>query len=289
MTPKLGLTLMLLTCAAPLARAQDPPVPPAQLMATGVPVALIGDGIDYTRSDVARRILRDGEGEIVGYDFKDDDRRPYAGGDGANDAAGIILGQGQVTTLVPIRADRDGFLSFSKSLAYAGRSPAVIVVAARIPDDRRAVVALAAAARRFHDRLFVAAGGSANRNLDADWPQRLHNLPNLIVVTAHDGQEPGPALPNYGATSVDLAAPGGPSAGGSAAASHEASSLAASRVGALAARLRAVEPAIPATAMKVRLCSLAQDDRALSENDRPPGPVTRCGTILAPQRYFWME
>ncbi len=56
--------------------AEKPRVPPG-VDPGGVAVAIIGSGIDYTKPEIAKRLARDGEGEIIGWDFVDNDRRPY--------------------------------------------------------------------------------------------------------------------------------------------------------------------------------------------------------------------
>lgn len=64
----------------PAADAQNPSVKPRVppgIDPGGISVAIIGDGLDYTRPEIARRLARDGEGEIVGWDFIDEDRRPF--------------------------------------------------------------------------------------------------------------------------------------------------------------------------------------------------------------------
>ena len=57
--------------------ADKPRVPPG-VDPGGVAVAIIGSGVDYTRPEIAARLARDGEGEIIGWDFVDNDRRPYS-------------------------------------------------------------------------------------------------------------------------------------------------------------------------------------------------------------------
>lgn len=59
-------------------KAGDKPRVPPGIDPGGVAVAIIGGGIDYTRPEIAARLARDGEGEIIGWDFVDNDRRPYA-------------------------------------------------------------------------------------------------------------------------------------------------------------------------------------------------------------------
>ena len=52
---------------------------PAGLDPGGVAVALLSTGIDYQASDIARRLARDGEGDLIGWDLVDRDNRPFNG------------------------------------------------------------------------------------------------------------------------------------------------------------------------------------------------------------------
>ncbi len=63
--------------AATPALAADPPVPIGQDPG-GTAVAIISTGIDYTIPEIAKSLARDGEGEIIAWDFVDGDNRPYA-------------------------------------------------------------------------------------------------------------------------------------------------------------------------------------------------------------------
>jgi hypothetical protein len=44
----------------------------------GVAVAFIGPGLDYTQPDIADNLARDGEGELIGFDLIQEDRKPFA-------------------------------------------------------------------------------------------------------------------------------------------------------------------------------------------------------------------
>ena len=273
---------------AALADNTDPPVPPAHAVG-GTPVALIGAGIDYLEEGFAARLTRDGEGEIIGYDFADDDRRPYAAnGALANGAARIVLGEGQATSLVAIRTDFANKVSFSKALSYAGRSPARIIVVDGAFEDPQALVALAAAARYFYDRLFVVAAGDDRRDLDAEWPERIRALDNVVIVGGASASGAVPGGANSGAKTIDVSTDGEPQASNQASNGETArgaarSGLAAARIGALAARLRAGEPSIPATAMKSKITTLATQPASGTP------PATLYGFIERPMRYFWLE
>ena len=61
---------------AALAQGAKPSVPSGRDPG-GVAIALIGTGIDYTLPLLARRLARDGEGELIGWDLEDKDRKPF--------------------------------------------------------------------------------------------------------------------------------------------------------------------------------------------------------------------
>lgn len=73
-----GFLALVSFCAVSLAQQQagKPRVPPG-VDPGGRTIALVGNGVDYRRPEIAARLARDGEGEIVGWDFLDDDRRPF--------------------------------------------------------------------------------------------------------------------------------------------------------------------------------------------------------------------
>ena len=74
----LAVTLFALIAQAFAQSPKEKPRVPPGVDPGGVAVAIIGSGIDYTRPEIAARLARDGEGEIIGWDFVDNDRRPFA-------------------------------------------------------------------------------------------------------------------------------------------------------------------------------------------------------------------
>ncbi len=102
--------------------AGDPKVP-IGLDPGGEAVALITTGIDYRVSEMAKRLARDGEGEIIAWDFADGDNRPFEAG--AADAAGASLiraSKGQRWVVVRVDAGRPDTLA--KAMAFIARTPA---------------------------------------------------------------------------------------------------------------------------------------------------------------------
>ena len=91
-----------------------------------------------TRSpQIARRLARDGEGELIGFDLVDKDNRPFGdsradtpahwGGDGTI-VAGNILDATIGTRLVPVRVDPRNPASLARAVAFIAQTPARIVV-----------------------------------------------------------------------------------------------------------------------------------------------------------------
>lgn len=269
---------------ASVAHAGDPAVPPGRDQG-GIPVAIIGPGFDYTSAAIAARLARDGEGEITGYDYIDDDRQPFVRDSRGQDMAEIVIGEGPTASLILLRADHEDVLSLSRALLFAGKSPARIVLLEGPPRDYKAIRALASAARYFHDRLFVLAAGDQQRDLDNEGASVLRDLPNVVIVAgaAADGSSPPDA--NTGSLTIDLATTAAPlkGEGTQGHGAESASQRAAAHIAALAVRLRILEPAIPATAMKVRIADLARPVAV------PGGIVTRHGLIDRPDKHFWPQ
>ncbi len=187
------LAALLASAWAASARAADPAVPPGRDQG-GIPVAIIGPGFDYTSAAIAGRLARDGEGEITGYDFIDDDRQPFLRDRSGQDMAEIVIGEGRTASLILLRADNEDVLSLSRALLFAGKSPARIVLVAGPPRDYKAIRAFASAVRYFHDRFFVLAAGDGHRDLDTEGASILRDLPNVVIVAgAAAGGTPHPA------------------------------------------------------------------------------------------------
>ncbi len=237
----------------------DPPVPLGSDPG-GTAVALIGDGVDYTQPQISAQIARDGEGEIVGFDFVDQDRRPYAAMSSRNlTAAALIILQTNrsaqsVTRLISVRADADDLNSLAQALEFAAKTPARIIVVAGSAPARPQRGLLVAAAKLFPDKIFVVAAGDGGFDLDATTIESERDIANLVVATAvrHDGTAVRSA--NYGAASVDLAVAIAPDATADPA---NETAIAAAVIASLAVTLFQSAPDINAADVKAQLASLA--------------------------------
>lgn len=122
----------------------------------GVMVAVIGPGIDYTRPGIADRLARDGEGEIIGFDLVDRDRRPFCSVECVpqTEAVMALLEGAPLSRLSVFKVD--GATLAAPALQMAVQAKAAIVLL-DLPDDAQTSALLRAASERFRDTLIVLA------------------------------------------------------------------------------------------------------------------------------------
>jgi len=224
-------------CAIALAQETKPPVPPGRDPG-GMALALISTGIDYTLSGLAARLARDGEGELIGWDLGDQDRRPFDkskgdarpewGGDGTL-IASLLLGT-QGVRLVPVRVDPADPASLARAVAFVAHTPARVAVLPMWSTTRAHWEPFRQAATRFKSVLIIVPAGDGTA---PSHPAAL-GLDNVLAV------EPGTA-------SADAVGFGGRLQRLSGA------PLAAAAAGKAAAELLGREPSIDVAALKRRL------------------------------------
>ena len=217
--------------------------PEAWDVTTGSPqvtVAVVDTGIDAAHPDLGPNLWTnpgesgagresngrddDGDGridDVHGWDFVDGDAQPQDGNGHGTHVSGTIAARGNDATgvagvswnagILPLRVlDDDGSGYVSDALtayAYAARSGARVVNASLGGDrySRAEHDAIAAAP----NTLFVVAAGNDGANTDAAPAYPCdYDLANVICVAASDRDDALASFSNYGATNVDLAAPG---------------------------------------------------------------------------------
>jgi hypothetical protein len=209
--------LVIFLCMGSAAAAQrgDPPVPPGRDPG-GVAVALISTGIDYTDPEIARALARDGEGQLIGWDFVENDDRPFgreqnvalaSAGAGGTALARMLAtrgGAGKVR-LIPIRAAKQDPQSLAQAIAYCAHTPAHVVVVPMWDEDRASWEPFRETAERFKDLLVVIPAGDGARDIDREpvFPAAL-GLDHFLVVAALDERA------NWGPETVDAAVAGAP-------------------------------------------------------------------------------
>jgi hypothetical protein len=216
-----GLMLAVLA-AGPMAPAQSQSRSQAQSPAMSVKpkvpaghpspgqgaVAVLSTGVDYTLPLIFNRLARDGEGELIGWDFVDDDRRPFA----PRERVAAQWHGGDVTAMamhwpmryVHVRVDPERPPSLAAAVEWLARSPARIVVVPMWSRDRALWEGFRSAAERQTQQLFIVAAGDEGSDIDATpvYPAAF-KLANMIVVSAV-GPRGAAEQGNVGARSVDL-------------------------------------------------------------------------------------
>ena len=267
---------------------QDPPVP-VGVAPDGVVVALCDTGVNYTLPLIAERLSRDGEGDLIGYDFQDDDLTPMDHLPGDERAsprrhgtliASAILHEAPNALIAPYRYRHGNTASFAMMLGHAGLTPARIVAMSPVGGRREDWQLFAQAARAHPNLLIIASAGTGNRDIDTSpiYPAALE-LDNLLVVTASDAQ--GRRVPgaNFGRKSVHFAVPvvnvvATDFSGRSVTVSGPG--FAVARAVALAARILFAAPDLDTAALKQRILSHAR------ETEHAQAAPTRFGWIANP-------
>ncbi len=232
----------------------DPPVPVANDPG-GVRVGHIDSGVNYLLPVIGLRLARRADGGALGWDYWDDDPRPFdlnpAGSPffplhHGTAVASVLLAEAPRASLIAYRYPRPDMTRMAALVEAAANAGAVVVMVPMGSAKRDDWQAFEDAARRHPNVLFVVSAGNDGRDIDLQpvYPAAL-NLDNMVVVTSAD--DFGRLAPgsNWGAESVDLMVPGEAVAvidhrGATGKASG--SSFAVPRLAALAARMKARHP-----------------------------------------------
>jgi subtilisin family serine protease len=281
--------------------------PDAWDVTTGSPqvtVAVVDTGIDASHPDLAPNLWtnpgeagggretngRDDDAngridDVHGWDFVDSDAQPQDGNGHGTHVAGTIDARGNDATgvagvswsagLMPLRVlggDGSGYVSDAISAyTYAARNGARVVNASLGGDSfsRAERDAIAAAP----NTVFVVAAGNDGANNDATPAYPCdYDLANVICVAASDRDDTLAPFSNYGATNVDLAAPGVDIAStwpGGRYALLDGTSMATPHVSGAAALLLAPEGGLTVAGLRAAL---------LSSTDPVPGLAGRVAT-----------
>lgn len=171
-----------------IAVAQDPrPRVPPGLDPGGVAIALLSTGIDYTLPVLATRLARDGEGELISWDFESNDNRPFDrsagqtpaewGGDGTALATALVSSPG--VRLVAVRIVPEEPQSLARAAAFLSQTPTRVAIMAMRSPHPQDWQPFALAAARFKDILFIVPAGSMEPR-----PAALENVVAVGASTA---------------------------------------------------------------------------------------------------------
>ena len=190
-----------------------PPAPGAE----PVRVAMVDSGVNYQLAEINRRLARDSDGELVGYDFWEMDRQPYDShpvNSGffvqrhGTRSASLLLREAPMVELVPYRYPRPDMSRMHALVEHADAHDVAIV---GMPLGSNSVGdwgSFERAARAYPHILFIASAGNNGRNIDSQpvFPAAL-DLDNLLVVSsADDFVRPARGV-NWGRRSVDYLVP----------------------------------------------------------------------------------
>lgn len=170
------IALSLLSLMGSRAIVEDPVLKPGKDPG-GTAVAVLADGFDYTRPELAKVLARDGEGEAIAWDAVDGDHRPFAREGGGTDVAVVAAARGGVR-IVAVRVATDDRASLAKGVAFAAGSPARIVLVLLEDKERAELAVMSAAAKRFEAILVVV-------SLPAPTPDEAKagdSLANLVLL-----------------------------------------------------------------------------------------------------------
>ncbi len=156
-TRRLACTLAILPLSAALtvAAATEPKVPPAP-PPSGPAIALLGPGVDYRAPELVGRLARDGEGDLIAWDFLDGDIRPFeAGGATGTERAKAIAARASDARLVIVKEKPGDPQAFGHMMTFVARTPARVIVWPDADPARPDWPILLEAVERFPEHLFL--------------------------------------------------------------------------------------------------------------------------------------
>jgi hypothetical protein len=256
---------------------QNPPLPRLQPGPGTAMLALVDTGVNYQLSALQAHLATDGDGWPLGYDFWDDDERPfdsdprrtaYFPQHHGTTVFSVLAREAPTAGIAIYRFPATEMCRFADLIDHMARLSVRIVSLSMGSGDRMDWACFAAAASENPQMLFIVSAGNDGRDLDQVpvYPAALP-LANMLVVTSSDEFGRLGRGSNTGATTVDLMVPAEQVEvidHRGAYAETGGTSYAAPRVAALAARFLDANPAADTPAIKAFLAS-----RAIATNGVP--------------------
>ncbi len=210
--------------AVEVREAVNPPVPamPAgegseTREAPPIAVAVVDAGVNYLLPVIAERLARRANGEILGFDYWDLDRRPFDANPvrspffpqrHGTQTSSLLLREAPRAQLVPYRYPRPDMMRMADLIEDAAADGVVILnlsLGSNRPEEWQAFEQAAGA---HPEMLFVVSAGNNGRDIDSQpvYPAAL-GLANMLVVSSADASGRPAVGSNWGRESVDLLVP----------------------------------------------------------------------------------
>ena len=195
----------------------NPPVPELAAGTSRAVLAHVDTGVNYLLPEVGSRLAADAEGRLLGYDFWDDDDRPFD----MDPRRNIFMPLHHGTTVFSVLARESGdtpiavyrfpapdMCSFGDLVEHMASLGVRVVNMSMGSSDLSDWTCFAEAARRQPQMLFVVSAGNDGRDIDKTpvYPAALP-LENMITVTSSDDFGRRGRGSNVGAATVDIMVP----------------------------------------------------------------------------------
>ena len=249
----------------------NPPLPEApknNSNSKNLKIAMIDSGVNYTLKEIADALATDDQGNFIGYDFWENDNKPYDSNPARSPffiqrhgtrTASILIKEAPDTSLVPYRYPRPDMSRMIQLIDHAA-SHSIRIVGMPLGSNRyKEWLPFATAVEAHPEILFVVSAGNNGRDIDINpvYPAALE-YDNILVVTSADDYIRPAERTNYGKISVDYLVPAenipATDYDGSTVA-VSGSSYAVSRVTALAARILQRQPELSVDELKQQIAT----------------------------------
>lgn len=198
-------------------QAVNPPVPPLDAGDGTALLAHIDTGVNYLLPEIASHLATDGDGQLLGYDFWDDDARPFDTDPRRNVFFPMHHGTTTFSLLareaggIPIaiyRFPADDLCRFKALINHMAGLSVRVVSLSMGSSDRDEWACFEEAARQQPHMLFIVSAGNDGRDIDQMpvYPAALP-LDNLVTVTSSDDFGRLGRGSNSGGQSVDFMVP----------------------------------------------------------------------------------
>ena len=177
-------------------------------------LALVDTGVNYNLPIVQNNLALDSEGQLIGYDFWDDDDRPFDKDPRKNIFFPLHHGTSVFSVLTRYSGDlkvaiyrfpANDMCRFADLIEHADRTGVRIINLSMGSNSAEDWECFYESAKQHIDILFVVSAGNGGLNIDANhvFPASF-DLENMVVVTSSDLFGHLPRHSNYGTGSVDF-------------------------------------------------------------------------------------